>query len=207
MKNQSKNFISQITGRFSSKGIEKFETYLDQGRIEYESGDFQRAIEYLEKAIKESEDKKISKRSLQLVHIYLGRSLDGVKRYDESLKHLDIAIELDPKFHLAWYNKGCSLMEQNAYDKAIKYYDKAFELNQKSDDALIKKADTFLLMNDPTKAIESYKKALGVNPDNEYTRTQIEKIEREIKMKEYDKKRAFDEKWLDGLLKRDQDES
>ena len=50
-------------------------------------------------------------------------------KYNEAIKALDRAIELDPKFALAWANKGYALYKQEKYDEAIEAYNKTIELN------------------------------------------------------------------------------
>ena len=198
----SKGVVSSITGIFSSRKAEKFETLLEQGRIEYESRDYQKAIGYLEKAVAESEDKEVHKKHLQLAHIYLGRSLDGLRKYDESVRHFDKAIEIDPRFHLAWYNKGCSLMDQNAYEKALKHFDKALELSPRFQEAVARKGDAYLLAGNLEKALEHYGEILAQDKENPHAKKQVEKIKTELRAREQRRKVSMNERWSEGLLNR-----
>lgn len=48
-------------------------------------------------------------------------------KYSDSLDAYNKAIELDPKFALAWYEKGVTLNTLGKYNESIKAYDKALE--------------------------------------------------------------------------------
>jgi len=49
--------------------------------------------------------------------------------YDEAIKTLDKAIEINPRLAEAWYNKGNALLSLGKYEEAIKAFDKAIEIN------------------------------------------------------------------------------
>ena len=42
-----------------------------------------------------------------------------------------MAIEINPQFAGAWYDKGLALVSQGKHDEAIKAFDRAIELNPK----------------------------------------------------------------------------
>jgi len=194
--------FSGFRDRLTPEDAKKFEVGLEQGRIECESKDYKKAVEYLEKVMNESSGGKIPKKSLQMAHVYLGKCLDGLGRYDEASRHFDSAIELDSKSHLAWFHKGCSLFEQKAYDKAVKHFEKALALSPKFYDALLRKADALLLAGELEKAVESYNKAVEVGAGGDYARKQIEKAKEEMEHREEREKLRKNEKWSMNLLKR-----
>jgi Flp pilus assembly protein TadD len=51
-----------------------------------------------------------------------------LERYEEAIEALDKALELDPQFAYAWYNKGVVLEKLGKSDEAQVCYDKAKEL-------------------------------------------------------------------------------
>ena len=53
-------------------------------------------------------------------------------KYDEAIQAYDRAIEINPQYTDAWYNKGETLRRQDKYDEAIQAYDKAIKINPQS---------------------------------------------------------------------------
>ncbi len=53
------------------------------------------------------------------------------KDYDKALADYNKAIELDPKFATAYYNRGFVDADKKDYDKALADYNKAIELDPK----------------------------------------------------------------------------
>ena len=56
-------------------------------------------------------------------------------KYQEAIEHFDKAIELDPNYVDAWYNKGVVLDNLGEHEEAIECYDKALELDPNNADA------------------------------------------------------------------------
>jgi tetratricopeptide (TPR) repeat protein len=57
-----------------------------------------------------------------LITIKAGRS-------NEAIPYFDKALQLNPNFPAAWYNKGYTLHLLGKYNEAIQCYDKALQLN------------------------------------------------------------------------------
>ena len=57
-----------------------------------------------------------------------GMNEEAIKCYDESIK-------LNPKYEIAWNNKGNSLYKFGKYEESIECYDEAIKLNPKFENA------------------------------------------------------------------------
>ncbi len=100
-------------------------------------GNYDKAIEYYEKAIELKQDYAKAWYSKGLALHKLGRDEKALKAYEEALKAYDKATELKQDDANAWYGKGLALHElgrdeeaRKAYEEALKAYDKATELKQ-----------------------------------------------------------------------------
>lgn len=90
-----------------------------------------------------------------------------LKRYDDSLKCFDKAIEIDPKFKNAWYDKGILLAKKlSRFEDALKCFDKVLEIDPKFDDAWHTKANTLGNLNRYEDALKCIEKSLEINPKN-----------------------------------------
>jgi tetratricopeptide (TPR) repeat protein len=58
-----------------------------------------------------------------------GNDLFHQKKYEESLKHFNKAIKIDPNDFFAWHMKGSCLTMLKRYDQALTALDKAIKLN------------------------------------------------------------------------------
>lgn len=56
-------------------------------------------------------------------------------KYEDAIQCLDKAIELNPIYFLAYYNKGLILQKLNCFE-ALQCYDKAIELNPNFSEAI-----------------------------------------------------------------------
>ena len=62
------------------------------------------------------------------------------KEHGKAIKCYDKALEIDPKYALAWYNKGTTFAKLGNYKEAIEYFDKVLAIDPKNVNALINKA-------------------------------------------------------------------
>jgi tetratricopeptide (TPR) repeat protein len=92
--------------------------------------------------------------------------LDNQEKYDEAIASYDKAIEADPKYADAYFNKGLILDNQEKYHEAISLYNNAIEADPKYARAYFSKG---LILDDQEKydeAIASYDKAIEADPNN-----------------------------------------
>lgn len=189
--------IGRILRTVGGGSFEKLNTYLEQGRIELESGDYVKALEYFDKAVDSCKEKKILVRSppLDLAYAYKGKALAGLGKLDDAFKYFDLAIESNPRSAFVWYAKGLSLQEQGAYEKALKHYDKALIMNPEYEEVLMSKSGIYSSLKDNNKMLECLQQVLKINPSNKTARKIVDESESEAKRKD-------SERWVKGLLKR-----
>jgi len=85
-----------------------------------------------------------------------GRGLDAQKIRSK-------AIELDPKFALAWYNRGVAYDQLDQFDKAIADFSKAIELDSKYALAWYNRGMAYLDLGQKENAIADYSKAIELD--------------------------------------------
>jgi tetratricopeptide (TPR) repeat protein len=72
---------------------------------------------------------------------------------------LNKAIEINPKYAMAYYNRGIPHSNKGQYDKAIADYTKAIELNPKYAGAYVNRGYVFNKIGQKEKACSDWKRA------------------------------------------------
>ncbi|MBA7712318.1 hypothetical protein ES703_121292 [subsurface metagenome] len=54
-------------------------------------------------------------------------------RDEEALESYDKAIEINPDYELAWYNRGVSLEQLDRDEEALESYDRVIKINPEND--------------------------------------------------------------------------
>ena len=137
------------------------EAYYHLGLAYKERENYDKAIESFEKA---SKSKTFTDPQF---FISWGVACGKAKRYQESIKALNHAIDLDPAAKEAYLNLGVLYDEMQESDKAETSLMKAIKLDSLSDGAYYNLGNVFAHRNNFVKAIQNYKKALEINPTNE----------------------------------------
>jgi len=96
-------------------------------------------------------------------------NLQNNGKHLEAIKILNKAIELDPKYALAYFSRGYAYDKLKQYIKAIQSYDKAIELNPKDAWAYAHRGNAHYNLEQYVKAIQSFDKAIELNPKNAKT--------------------------------------
>ncbi len=128
------------------------------GYLAYAGGDFDRALELIERALAE-QDKNPS------LHNLRGSILTKQNRYDSAIKAHGRALQIDPGNFDAHFNLGCALSESGAPETAIAEYRKAIALQPEYADAHYNLANALRDTGDNEGAAESYRDALTHQPD------------------------------------------
>lgn len=190
-------FFDRLGGRKKEEAKETqskhFQTFLHQGKIELESRDFEKAINYFDKAIEEAG--KTKGNPLEKTYVYKARTLDGLRKYAESEALYDKAFELKPDDPWTWLMRGHSYAEQGMKEKAIKYYDRAFELDPAMEEAMLAKANIYEKQGQHDRQVECYQTILLKNPDSAKARQHLQRIQDEVKKQK-------NRRWLDGITKK-----
>ncbi len=100
--------------------------------------------------------------NIGLVH-YSGRGV--AKDYDLAIANYSEAIRRDPKYPLAYYQRGLAYAAKRDYDRAIGEYTKAVQLDPKFVFAYGQRGIAYRLKHDYDTAIADYTEAIKINPE------------------------------------------
>jgi tetratricopeptide (TPR) repeat protein len=88
-------------------------------------------------------------------------------RTEEALEHAERAVELDPRFGQAWYNRGFFLNERGLAEDALAAFDNAIRLGYRSADLLEEKAIALEQLGEDERAEEVVEEAEQLRAENE----------------------------------------
>ncbi|HID43228.1 MAG TPA: tetratricopeptide repeat protein [Archaeoglobaceae archaeon] len=112
------------------------------------------------------------------------------KKYSEAIESFDKAIDLDPEFALAMYNKGIVLDSIEKYEEALRWLDKALEVNSEYAEAWYNKGAILLELEKYEDALKCFKIFLDNAPP--YLSSLVDRIKEVINeienLKEYKKR-------------------
>ncbi|XP_076446152.1 uncharacterized protein LOC143283739 isoform X2 [Babylonia areolata] len=74
------------------------------------------------------------------------------------------AIDMDPKYALAYFNAANVYFHTRHFKQALTYYNKAIEHNPKDESALLNRAITKVLLRDSRSALEDFRQAIKLSP-------------------------------------------
>ena len=98
----------------------------------------------------------VSKECLR--HTRLGELAYKRRDFTKALEEFDNALELDPKFDKAWYNKGLTLFNLKELDGPLKCYDMVVKLNPNNKSAWNNRGLILMELNKPQDAMKSFDK-------------------------------------------------
>ncbi len=161
---EDSSFCNNCGGK-QGDGAEKFsapigdkENYLKLGDFEYESNNYEKALEHYDKAL-------VVDPEYVTAWIKKGLSLRGLGGFEKAIRCYDKALEIDPNHAEVWYNKGLALRSLGRFDEAVKFYDKAIELDPNYHKAWINKALALDALGQSEEAIKCYDKARELSKD------------------------------------------
>ncbi|MGB9181636.1 MAG: tetratricopeptide repeat protein [Pyrinomonadaceae bacterium] len=132
----------------------------NQGLSSLTSGDYEKAVEFFNLAVKQNPGDAYS-------YYYLGAAYSALKKYDEVVAAYEKAIRLNPQAADAdtYYNLGGAYFELKNYPEAAKALTKAIAREERNNDAYIDLGDAYSKMYNWPEAIKAYNKALEIKPD------------------------------------------
>lgn len=101
-----------------------------------------------------------------LVHNNLANAFVEKKLYDEALKALDTALNLDPMFIPAYANQGNILFKKGRFEEAEAVFDRVIFFGAKDANAYHNAGVTRLQLNKPKEALPYFQKAVAIDPDS-----------------------------------------
>lgn len=171
----------------------KAQPFFILGQIAFKKEKFEKAIEFLQKAV--AFDKRNSK-----IHQILGLSYLRLNRNKEAIKSLKLAtnydtssfqsffflanlqykmglfkdcqanyekcLKLKPKYPVVYNKLATSYRSVKNYKKALSTYDRFLKIFPKNMFAYLNKGELYILAGNPKGALKSYGKAIKINPKN-----------------------------------------
>jgi Tfp pilus assembly protein PilF len=112
--------------------------------------------------------KKLEKERDKVAELYVwrGNTWYNKKEYDKAITDYDKAIEINPKYALAFYNRGFAWVAKEKYNKAIADYDKIIEINPDSASAYVSRGAVRRALKEYNTAIADYSKAIEIDPNS-----------------------------------------
>jgi tetratricopeptide (TPR) repeat protein len=124
------------TARYADdEGVEQ-EAWTNKGAAHAELEEYDRAIGAYREAIDVDEDSEHA----ATAETNLAYALWEFGRTEAALEHAERAVEIDPRFAEAWYNRGFFLNERGLNEDALNAFDNAVRLGYRSADLLEEKA-------------------------------------------------------------------
>lgn len=166
--------------------------YYNNALNEYNNGNYQSALFYLDEILKENENvfealvlrskvylqlgnKDSAEKDLQKAlllnedyesHFIIAKISLDKKDYQTSLYHMDKAISLNPQFIDGYLNRAYVFYQIGDYDKSLDDYKKAYELNPQNSIPLTNIGFIYGLIGQNDTAMEFYTKAISINPND-----------------------------------------
>ncbi len=94
-----------------------------------------------------------------------GASLILLGRYDEALKAIDTALDMNPRNEVAWLNKGNALTKMGRLVDALRCFNAALKVNPRYEVAWNNKGNTLARMGHFEEALACYERALAIDPE------------------------------------------
>ncbi len=126
--------------------------YINIGHRNYELGEFEEAIEYLNKAV------ELDDRNPEVFYL-LGVCKSQLQRNKEAVRDYDLALALDKDYAEVYFEKGYSLFMLNEFKLAIEAFDKAIALKPDNAVAYVNRGSVKCISGDKEGAMADWKKA------------------------------------------------
>ncbi|HII41020.1 MAG TPA: tetratricopeptide repeat protein [Thermoplasmata archaeon] len=94
-----------------------------------------------------------------------GASLILLGRYDEALRAIDTALDMNPRNEVAWLNKGNALSKMGRLIDALRCFNAALKVNPRYEVAWNNKGNTMARMGHFEEALACYERALAIDPE------------------------------------------
>jgi tetratricopeptide (TPR) repeat protein len=99
-----------------------------------------------------------------------GNACYARQQYDKAIADYTQALQLDPSYAVAYYNRGIAYDDLEQYDKAIADYDQALQLDSSYTKAYYSRGNAYYALRQYDKAIADYDQALQL--DSKYANAQ-----------------------------------
>ncbi|QHS18106.1 tetratricopeptide repeat protein [haloarchaeon 3A1-DGR] len=137
------NRFEEATGTFEraamyaeEDSLEAQEAWVNKGVAHAELEEYDEAIGAYEEALRIDDDSEHA----ATAETNLAYALWEFGRHEEALEHAERAVEIDPRFAQAWYNRGFFLLERGLAEDAVTAFNNAIRLGHRNADVLEEKA-------------------------------------------------------------------
>jgi tetratricopeptide (TPR) repeat protein len=123
--------------QFADDGsLDEQEAWTNKGVAHAELEEYDEAIGAYREALRIDDDSEHA----ATAHTNLAYALWEFGESEEALEHAERAVEIDPRFAQAWYNRGFFLIERGLAEEAVNAFDNAIRLGFRNADVLDEKA-------------------------------------------------------------------
>ncbi|OGX12001.1 MAG: hypothetical protein A2351_07780 [Omnitrophica bacterium RIFOXYB12_FULL_50_7] len=112
------------------------------------------------------------------LHGALGSAYSLKKDKKAAIQEYEIAVSLDPKIKLVFFNLGLNYLEIGKEDKALAALERALELDPNNDETLSLVGALYLRKKRYREGLDRIGKALSINPRNRQARSNLELMEK-----------------------------
>lgn len=148
-----------LNSKENENNIKKAKEYYEKGVIDGQEGDFDRAIEWITKAVELNQEFIDAWYNLGNAY-YMGK-----KDFENAYNCWQKALELKPDHIDVLYNLGDAYKELGRNDEAIECYKQLLKIEPKDHEAWNNLAVAYLQKKDIDQAIISWQKAVEIKPD------------------------------------------
>jgi len=151
------------TAQFADDDLLAQEAWVNKGVAHAETEEYDAAIGAYREALSIDDDSEHA----ATAETNLAYALWEFGRTEEALEHSERAVELDPRFGQAWYNRGFFLNERGLAEDALNAFDNAIRLGYRSADLLEEKAIALEQLGEDERAQEIAEEAEDLRSENE----------------------------------------
>jgi len=112
---------------FADDDLVEQEAWVNKGAAHAQLEEYDEAVGAYEEALAIDEDSEHAASA----HTNLAYTLWEWGRTEQALEHAERAVEVDPRFAQAWYNRGFFLSERGLHESAVDCFDNAIRLLQR----------------------------------------------------------------------------
>jgi tetratricopeptide (TPR) repeat protein len=139
------------------------EAWINKGVAHAELEEYDRAIGAYEEALHLEDDSE----NAAVAETNLAYALWEFGRVGEALEHAERAVELDPRFGEAWYNRGLLLNERGLSEDALNCFENAIRLGYRTADLLEEQAVALEAVGQDERAQEVAEEAEAIREDQQ----------------------------------------
>lgn len=145
-----------------------YSTYLQEARALLQKFEEAKAKATTKEATEEKSLSQQGKKAIEQAktHNYQGATWAYLGQSSQAISEFTKAIEIDPEFARAYYNRGRFYYGSGQYSKAISDFNRTIELNPEYADAYFRRGGAYYLLGEYDQALSDYSKAIELNPKN-----------------------------------------